>query len=122
MRFLDHSPRLRQYGSPPVATGSFTQIPIVNGTYVNSTHWTYTFLCSKCLQTDGTTFAPDANSTTLGYALSSGAPANRANAASSVSKHSSQGEVKFDLVKARSKDFALWKAWAAPMTQQTFQA
>lgn len=103
-----------QYGSPPVATGIFTQTPIANGTYVNSTHWTYTFLCSKCIQTDGTTFAANASSTVLGYALSSAAPSNKANAASSVSKHSSQGQVNFDLVKARSKNFATWKTWAVP--------
>ncbi|KAF1977293.1 CBD9-like protein [Bimuria novae-zelandiae CBS 107.79] len=111
-----------QYGSPLIATGTFTQTLIANGTYINSTHWTYTFLCSKCIQTDGTTFAASANTTVLGYALNSAAPSNKANAASSVSKHTSRGQVTFDLVKARSKDFATWKAWATPKVQQGFQA
>ncbi|KAJ4359826.1 uncharacterized protein N0V89_000382 [Didymosphaeria variabile] len=102
-----------QYGSPPVASGTFTQLPIANGTYVNGTHWTYTFVCSKCIQTDGTTFTANANSTILGYALNAAAPSNKSNATSSVSKHTSQGQVTFDLVKARSKDFTTWKGWAA---------
>ncbi|KAJ4295469.1 hypothetical protein N0V90_007481 [Kalmusia sp. IMI 367209] len=105
-----------------VATGTFTQSPIANGTYVNSTHWTYTFLCSKCIQTDGTTFAATANSTSFGYALNAAAPSQKANAASAVSKHTAQGQVTFDLVKARSKDFATWKTWAvAPKIAQDFQ-
>ncbi|KAK7179960.1 hypothetical protein DPSP01_009872 [Paraphaeosphaeria sporulosa] len=106
--------KTNQYGSPPVTTGTFTQLPIANGTYTNSTHWTYTFVCSKCIQSDGTTFAANDNTTVLGYALSSAAPSQKGNAASSVSKHSSEGQATFDLVKARSKDFATWKSWAAP--------
>lgn len=57
------------YGSPAVATGTFTQTPIANGTYVNSTHWTYTFLCSKCILTDGTTFKAADATPNFGYAL-----------------------------------------------------
>lgn len=109
-----------QYGSPPVATGAFTQRPIANGTYVNSTHWVYTFLCSNCIQTDKTTFAPTDNTTSIGYAVSASAPSQKTNPASSVSKHSTEGRVTFDLTKARSKDFATWKTWAAPKITQTF--
>ncbi|KAF2830839.1 CBD9-like protein, partial [Ophiobolus disseminans] len=90
------------YGSPAVATGTFSQIPIANGTYVNSTHWTYTFLCSKCIQTDGTTFKATDTAPSLGYALNANAPAQRTNAAAAVSKHTAQGQAVFDLSKAKS--------------------
>lgn len=82
------------YGSPAVATGTFTQTAIPNGTYVNSTHWTYTFLCSKCIQTDKTTFAPTDTAPSIGYALNANAPSQKTNPASSVSKHTAQGYVK----------------------------
>lgn len=43
--------------------------PIAKGTYVNSTHYSYTFLCEGCLLTDGTTFATNTTSGVLGCAL-----------------------------------------------------
>lgn len=105
---LSHS----QYGSPAVASGTFTQIPIANGTYINGTHWTYTFLCSKCIQADSTTFLPTDEKHNFGFALNAAAPPQKTNASSPMSKHSQQGQAAFDLTKARSKDFATWKTWA----------
>ncbi|KAH7082967.1 hypothetical protein BKA63DRAFT_140684 [Paraphoma chrysanthemicola] len=110
------------YGSPAVAAGTFTQTPIANGTYVNSTHWTYTFLCSKCIQSDGTTFKATDSAPSLGWVLNAQAPAQRANAAASVSKHSSQGQAIFDLSKARSSKFETWKSWAKPAVAKRFDA
>ncbi|KAF2025876.1 CBD9-like protein [Setomelanomma holmii] len=102
------------YGSPAIATGTFTQIPITNGTYVNSTHWTYTFLCSKCIQSDGTTFENSDTAPSIGWALNANGPAQKANPAASVSKHTSEGQVVFDLSKAKSSRFDTWKSWAKP--------
>ncbi|CAO2655564.1 Nn.00g043670.m01.CDS01 [Neocucurbitaria sp. VM-36] len=110
------------YGSPAVATGTFTQTPIANGTYVNSTHWTYTFLCQKCIQTDGTTFKMTDTTANIGYAVNANAPSQKSNAASSVSKHTAQGQVEFDLSQAKSDKFDTWKAYAAPKTAQNFLA
>ncbi|KAF2706157.1 iron reductase domain protein [Pleomassaria siparia CBS 279.74] len=100
------------YGSPAVATGTFTQTPIANGTYVNATHWTYTFLCSKCILSDKTTFAPTDLTASFGYALNAAAPAQKTNPASSVAKHTSQGQVSLDLKKAQSASFESWRSWA----------
>ncbi|KAF2243972.1 iron reductase domain protein [Trematosphaeria pertusa] len=102
------------YGSPAVATGTFTQTPIANGTYVNGTHWTYTFLCSKCILSDKTTFASTETAPSLGYALNAAAPAQKTTPSASVTKHTAQGQVVFDLTKAKSKDFDTWKSWAVP--------
>ncbi|KAI4908405.1 hypothetical protein J4E90_009030 [Alternaria incomplexa] len=103
-----------QYASPAVATGAFTQTTIANGTYVNSTHWTYTFLCSKCIQTDSTTFKPTDTAPSLGFAFNPTAPAQKTNPASSVSKHTTQGQAVFDLSKAKSANFEVWKGYAVP--------
>jgi hypothetical protein len=98
---------------PPVVTGTFAQIPIANGTYVNSTHWAYTFLCSKCIQTDKSTFHASDVAPSIGFALSADAPAQRADLASSFSKHTTAGQVAFDLSLARSEKFEAWKGYAA---------
>jgi hypothetical protein len=105
---------MSNYGSPAVATGAFTQLSIPNGTYVNSTHWTYTFLCSKCILTDKTTFTPTDATASIGYAVNAAAPSQKTNPASSVGKHTSQGQVVFDLKKAQNTGFDAWKAYAAP--------
>ncbi|KAI4677359.1 uncharacterized protein J4E88_007167 [Alternaria novae-zelandiae] len=109
-----------QYASPAVATGAFTQTTIANGTYVNSTHWTYTFLCSKCIQTDGTTFKPTDAAPSLGFALNPTAPAQKTNPASSVSKHTAQGQAVFDLSKAKNAKFEVWKGYAVPKVATGF--
>ena len=108
------------YASPAVATGAFTQTAIPNGTYVNSTHWTYTFLCSKCIQTDGTTFKPTDTAPSLGFALNPTAPAQKANPAFSVSKHTAQGQAVFDLSRAKSANFEVWKGYAVPKVATGF--
>jgi hypothetical protein len=105
-----------------VATGSFSQIPIPNGTYVNNTHWTYTFLCSKCIQTDGTTFKTTDVTPSIGFVLNPTAPTQKTNSAASVSKHTAQGQAVFDLSKARSSKFNTWKGWAKPTVGKRFDA
>ncbi|KAJ4371408.1 hypothetical protein N0V83_004625 [Neocucurbitaria cava] len=111
-----------QYGSPAVTTGTFSQSPIANGTYVNSTHWTYTFLCQKCIQSDGTTFKTTDQTANIGYAVNANAPSQKTNVASTVTKHSDAGQVEFDLSQAKSDKFDTWKAYAAPKTAHSFQA
>jgi hypothetical protein len=112
----------RNYGSPAVATGTFSQTPIANGTYVNSTHWTYTFLCSNCIQADGTTFKTTDTEPSIGYVLNPTAPTQKANAAAAVSKHTAQGQAVFDLSKAKSEKFSTWKSWAKATVTKRFDA
>ncbi|KAF2196629.1 CBD9-like protein, partial [Delitschia confertaspora ATCC 74209] len=91
------------YSPPAETTGTFTMTPIPSGTYINSTSWTFTFLCSKCLDSAGsTTFAPSDTTPVLGWAASASAPSKKADHASPIGKHSSQGNYAIDLVKARS--------------------
>ncbi|KAF2853155.1 iron reductase domain protein [Plenodomus tracheiphilus IPT5] len=100
------------YSSPTVPTGTFKQAAIANGTYINSTHWTYTFLCSNCLQTDGTTFKSSDTTPSIGYALNANAPTDKTNPASNLAKHSARDQTIFDLSKARSPNFGTWKGYA----------
>jgi len=99
-------------GSPPTTTGTFTQTSIANGTYVNTTHWTYTFLCAKCILADKSTFGAADLSASLGYALNSAAPQQKAQPGAAVSKHTTEGAVLFDLKKAQNDNFAVWKGYA----------
>jgi hypothetical protein len=94
----------------------------VNGSYVNSTHWTYTFLCSNCIQTDGTTFKTTDATPNIGFVMNPTAPSQKANAAATVTKHTAQGQTVFDLSKARSAQFETWKSWAKPAVAQNFDA
>ncbi|KAF2193692.1 iron reductase domain protein [Zopfia rhizophila CBS 207.26] len=107
-----------QYGPPAVATGTFSMSPIANGTYVNGTHFTYTFLCSKCILADKTTFAPDAAQPTLGWAFNTAAPSQKASASSMMNKHSVEGNYIIDMTKARSANFATWKGYAGGRVQR----
>ncbi|CBY00399.1 hypothetical protein IAQ61_011331 [Plenodomus lingam] len=90
------------HSSPAVTTGTFAQGAIANGTYVNSTHWTYTFLCSNCIQNDGTTFINSDTAPFIRYALDADPPIDKADPKSSFSKHSTRSLAVFELDKARS--------------------
>jgi hypothetical protein len=101
------------FSSPPVATGTFSMTPIINGTYVNSTHWAYTFLCSKCI--DGTTtFKASEAAPVLGWASNTAPPSQKTNAASPISKHASQGNYAINFAAAKSANYSTWASYAAP--------
>ncbi|XMA18370.1 hypothetical protein WAI453_011161 [Rhynchosporium graminicola] len=104
--------KIARYGSPPEVTGAFTLLPIANGTYTNSTHWSLTFLCKACLLTDGTTISRTAATDMLGWAYSSSPPATPASKATTFSKHGAQGQYAANLTAARSKSFEMWAGWA----------
>ncbi|KAF2843181.1 iron reductase domain protein [Patellaria atrata CBS 101060] len=105
------------YGSPPVApatTPARSLLPILNGTYVNSTHFSYTFLCKSCLTTDGKTFAPGVTSAPIGWAQAASAPVQVTNAATALGRHNVQGLVRdVDLSVARKGEFAKWAGYAS---------
>ena len=82
---------------------------IANGTFVNSTNWQYTFTCTKCIQTDGTTFKAGETAPTLGWAYNSKSPSQVASASSAVSKHNAQGQAIF----GTAKEAAVERAFVA---------
>ena len=66
-----HLTCISAYSPPPTVTGAYSIHPVANGTYVNGTHFTLTFLCKGCILTDGSTFAASDTDGYLGWALSS---------------------------------------------------
>ncbi|KAL8409881.1 hypothetical protein RB594_008102 [Gaeumannomyces avenae] len=101
------------YTNPDPLTGAAKLKPIKAGTSASDTTFTYTFLCSGCLQTDGSTFAAADASAPLGWAMSSKAVGRPADTASPLNFHSSFGQFKADLAAARSAKFDTWAAMAS---------
>ncbi|KLU90221.1 hypothetical protein MAPG_09185 [Magnaporthiopsis poae ATCC 64411] len=101
------------YSSPDPLTGTAKLKPIKAGISADGTAFTYTFLCSGCLQTDGSTFATADASATLGWAMSRKAVSHPDDAASPLNFHSNFGRFKADLAAARSAKFATWAAMAS---------
>jgi cellobiose dehydrogenase (acceptor) len=61
------------YTNPAVAKGDFTLMPIPDGTYVNDTAFSYTFLCKNCISDDvasGLVIYDSASTNIVGWAMS----------------------------------------------------
>jgi cellobiose dehydrogenase (acceptor) len=98
-------------------TGSaITMKSIPDGTFVNETAFSYTFLCSKCISDDASTglklsASPDIN--ILGWAISKDALTNPATASSNLPYHNAGfGAFGMNLGDAKSADFTKWAALA----------
>lgn len=93
---------------------------VLAGSSPNSTHWTLTALCTGCSQWTGSgataTKLNPATTATVAYALSSKAPAEPANNASSISIHTAKGKFTLDLGAARTADF---NTYVQTLTGQT---
>ncbi|KAL2059830.1 hypothetical protein VTL71DRAFT_9985 [Oculimacula yallundae] len=101
--------------SPPVAVGTFNIVPIPQGTNVNGTHMTFTFLCQNCIDSK-LGFAASSTSAgafEMGWALASKAVSTPTSNATELSFHNS-GFDSFDaqLSLARSASFGDWAALA----------
>jgi cellobiose dehydrogenase (acceptor) len=109
------------YTSPPVTTGDFTMSPIPDGTYVNDTAFSYTFLCSNCISEDPTTgfvISPDFN--IVGWAQSDDALTDSTDAAVALTYHSAGfGAFGMPLADAKSADFDKWAALAVKSGNST---
>lgn len=100
------------YANPDVYTGDVTALPIANGTFINSTHLSYTFLCQGCINDDS--FDGTAASPVFGYAVSATSPEAASDASSALTYHAKAfGQFGVDLNGAKSADYALWASWAS---------
>jgi cellobiose dehydrogenase (acceptor) len=88
--------------------------PIANGTFVNSTHMSYTFLCSGCITGDSYSFESTASSVTLGWAVGSSTPTNPSSASSASFTYHDTGFGNFGLTlsSAGSANYSTWAAMA----------
>ncbi|EQB53832.1 GMC oxidoreductase [Colletotrichum gloeosporioides Cg-14] len=100
------------YSNPDVYTKTEVKAtPIANGTFVNSTHFSYTFLCSNCVDSTATTLAGE--SPILGWAFSDTSPTTPSDPASALNYHSAGfGQFGLDIASAKSAKFEEWSKYA----------
>lgn len=104
------------YANPDVYSDTeVSALPIANGTFVNSTHLSYTFLCEGCIVANKTSFAN--TNPILGWAISAENPTTVSDPESALSYHAAGfGQFGLDLASAKSAQYAQWASWAAATT------
>lgn len=109
------------YANPDVfSNSSVSLLPIANGTFVNSTHLSYTFLCQGCIIGGTTTFAATDETPVLGYAVSSTDPTDVSDSSTALTYHDAGfGEYGVVAASAQSANFETWASWASATTTTT---
>ncbi|KAF7548440.1 cellobiose dehydrogenase [Cylindrodendrum hubeiense] len=104
------------YANPDVYSDTeVTATPIANGTFINSTHISYTFLCEGCIIANKTTLGNE--SPILGWAISDTNPTTASDPTSALSYHSAGfGQFGVDAAAAQSAQYATWASWASAGT------
>ncbi|KAH7127897.1 hypothetical protein B0J13DRAFT_142299 [Dactylonectria estremocensis] len=104
------------YANPDVYSDTeVTALPIANGTYINSTHISYTFLCEGCIVANKTTLAND--SPILGWAISDTSPTTPSDPTSALTYHAAGfGQFGVDAAAAKSASYEQWASWASAGT------
>ncbi|KAF2680801.1 hypothetical protein K458DRAFT_434075 [Lentithecium fluviatile CBS 122367] len=99
------------YTSPPVVEGNFTMTTIPDGTYVNDTAFSYTFLCSNCIGDDALVLSTTSN--VLGWAYATDAPTTPSDSTSALTYHDAGfGEYGLTIDDAKSAEYDTWAALA----------
>ncbi|KAK0234121.1 hypothetical protein IW262DRAFT_1505923, partial [Armillaria fumosa] len=102
------------YSTPPVYNGSdVTLSTIADGTYVNDTHLSLTFLCGGCIVGDSLTFSSTDSSAVLGWAYSTSSPSDVADETTDLVYHSAgYGEFGLGISNAQTSEYESWAALA----------
>ncbi|KAK5948817.1 hypothetical protein OHC33_010241 [Knufia fluminis] len=99
------------YTAPPEYIGSAAIKPISNGTFVNSTHFSYTYLCTGCAIESSSLRD---NVGVFGWALSTTALTDASTTSATLTYHAAGfGAFGLDIDAARSDSFGSWAAMAA---------
>lgn len=101
------------YANPGVYDNStVTALPIANGTFVNSTHLSSTFVCQGCIIGGTTTFAATDSAPVIGYAVSTSNPTTIGDASTALVYHDAgSNEYGFSATSAQSASYATWASW-----------
>ncbi|KAH7350049.1 hypothetical protein B0T11DRAFT_359202 [Plectosphaerella cucumerina] len=101
------------YSNPgPYTATEVRALPIAAGTFVNATHFSYTFLCQGCVLDSVTSLTSTAP--TLGWAVSATEVNTPSDPNSALSFHGAgHGQFGLDIAGARSASFAEWAALAS---------
>lgn len=104
------------YANPDVYSDTeVTALPIANGTFINDTHITYTFLCEGCILANNTNLLAD--SPVLGWAISDTSPTTPSDSTSALTYHAAGfGQFGLDIASAKSANYATWAAYASADT------
>ncbi|KAI4842060.1 FAD/NAD(P)-binding domain-containing protein [Aureobasidium sp. EXF-8845] len=100
------------YTTPPVYTGNATTTPIANGTFVNSTHFSYTFVCNGCITGDEDSFPSTVKGNAFGWAFSDDAVAKPSAADTALNMHSGFGAFAVIFANSSSASYDTWASWA----------
>ncbi|KAJ8115372.1 hypothetical protein OPT61_g2965 [Boeremia exigua] len=107
--------RATGYTNPAVVTGDFTMSPIPDGTYVNDTAFSYTFLCKNCISDDvanGLVIYEAPSTNVMGWAFSGDALTNPATASAALNYHTGFGAFGLPMADASSANYDTWAAMA----------
>ncbi|KAH0290481.1 FAD/NAD(P)-binding domain-containing protein [Aureobasidium namibiae CBS 147.97] len=100
------------YTTPPVYTGNATTTPIANGTFVNSTHFSYTFVCNGCITGDDDSFPSTVKGNAFGWAFSDDAVAKPSVLDTALNMHSGFGAFAVIFANSSSSSYDTWASWA----------
>ena len=101
-----------EYASPLLFDGDAVMKPIPDGTFADSTGFSYTFLCENCI-VDGLTFNSSESDPFLGWAMSTNPVTDPSSPFSLLNYHDFFGGFRADIKAAASSKFAEWAALAA---------
>lgn len=106
------------YSNPDVYTNTtLSALPIANGTFVNSTHLSFTFVCETCAIGGETTFDLTGGSGALGYAISSSNPTTPSDSSSALVYHDLGSNIYVaNFTAAESASYDTWASWASDAT------
>ncbi|KAK8237049.1 hypothetical protein HDK77DRAFT_306444 [Phyllosticta capitalensis] len=106
--------KTNSYVNPSVDSSGPSLYPIEKGTFVNSTHYSYTFLCKNCITGDSDSFKTSTATAVLGWALSDTAPSTPSSVSSVLKYHSTGfGEFGLKVADAESANYATWAKMAS---------
>ncbi|KAE8150784.1 hypothetical protein BDV25DRAFT_105554 [Aspergillus avenaceus] len=101
------------YTNPAEYSGDASLQEIADGTSVNSTHLTYTFLCKGCIVGEPTTFGADLETYFMGWALSKSNPKTPSSASTVLNYHAAGfGSFEMLLSQAKSSKYSTWASKA----------
>lgn len=103
------------YANPAVySNSSVTALPIANGTFVNSTHLSSTFVCQGCIIGGTTTFDATDSAPIIGYAVSTSNPTTVSDASTALVYHDAgSNEYGFSTSSAQSANYETWASWGS---------
>lgn len=101
------------YSTPDVYSNStVSALPIANGTFINSTHLSYTFVCQGCVVGGTTTFDFTEDTGALGFALSSSNPTTPSDASTALVYHDLGSNIYVaNFTAAQSAQYATWASY-----------